>query len=83
MISENFLGKNRVTDWVQGPRDVKWNFRCRHFNDPKNDKTKARKNCHVTCLVCLSLANHICIQNEPEQPENIVVWNYISFIHEI
>lgn len=32
--------------------------------------------------MCLSLANQIYIQNEPEQPKNIVVY-VISFIYDI
>lgn len=69
---------NRLSQW---PREVKWNFRCRPSSGPRNDKTRARKTYHVACLV--HLANRICIQNETEELENIVVRHVMSFIHEI
>lgn len=51
---------------------MKWNFKCKPFNDPKNDKTRAGMNYPLTYLMGLSLDNHNCIQNEPDQSENIV-----------
>lgn len=71
-----------VIDWVKGPRAVKGNFRHRPFNGPKNDKTRARMNYPLICLMGFSLANHNCIQNEPEQPDMYFSYTSDFFIKE-